>query len=171
MACRYRLVHLISPVLRLVLTLLAGTPGSSGLAEQATNFAAAHLDMLARILQEAASPATAVWAPGDEELEMAALAVGLVSLLPNAVAARAGALAGLRRDLWRLWLVLAGHDRKEGRMVSSIVVSCSSLLLPQASCFMHVSANNATVDNNFECVQALEADSSASRNLHLPVMM
>lgn len=121
-ACRYRLVHLISPVLRLVLTLLAGAPGSSGLAEQATNFAATHLDMLARLLQEAASQATASWAPGDEELEMAALAVSLLSQLPNATRS-GGALGGLRRELWRLWLVLAGRDRREGGALSSIVVS------------------------------------------------
>lgn len=111
-------------MLRLVLALLAGVPGSSGLSEQAANFASAHLDMLARVLQEAANPATAAWAPGDEELEMAALAVSLLSMLPGALSAGSkGALTGLRRDMWRLWLVLAGHDRKDGTAASSIVVS------------------------------------------------
>jgi hypothetical protein len=43
-------------VLRLVLALLAGVPGSSGLAEQAAQFTAAHMDLLARLLQEAAAP-------------------------------------------------------------------------------------------------------------------
>jgi hypothetical protein len=53
-------VHLVCPVLRLVLALLAGAPGSSGLAEQAAQFTAAHMDLLARLLQEAAAPGKAV---------------------------------------------------------------------------------------------------------------
>lgn len=142
-ALRYRLVHLVCPVLRLVLALLAGAPGSSGLAEQAAQFTAAHMDLLARLLQEAAAPATPAWSPGDEELEQAALAVSLLAALPGALAPRAGSgaaaaavsgaggvaagvLAGLRRDLWRLWLVLAGHDRRDGRAVSSIVAQLHS---------------------------------------------
>ncbi|KAF6258705.1 hypothetical protein COO60DRAFT_1638930 [Scenedesmus sp. NREL 46B-D3] len=134
-ALRYRLVHLVCPVLRLVLALLAGAPGSSGLAEQAAQFTEAHLELLARLLQEAAAPATPAWSPGDEELEQAALAVSLLAALPGAPRAAGGAaaamsgaggvaagvLAGLRRDLWQLWKELAGHDRREGRAVSSIV--------------------------------------------------
>ncbi|KAF8066245.1 NUP205 [Scenedesmus sp. PABB004] len=126
-ALRYRLVHLVCPVLRLVLALLAGAPGSSGLAEQAAAFAASHVDLLARLLQEAAAPGTPAWAPGDEELEQAALAVSLLAALPGGLLAAPGAggagsaLAGLRRDLWRLVLVLGGHDRKDGGGASSIV--------------------------------------------------
>jgi hypothetical protein len=88
--------------------------------------------------------ATPTWSPGDEELEQAALAVSLLAALPGALAPRtssgaaaaavsgaggvaAGVLAGLRRDLWRLWLVLAGHDRRNGRAVSSIVVSLTEV--------------------------------------------
>lgn len=138
-------MHLVCPVLRLVLALLAGAPGSSGLAEQAAQFTAEHMDLLARLLQEAAAPATAAWSPGDEELEQAALAVSLLAALPGALSSRsaaangaaavaAGVLAGLRRDLWRLWLVLAGHDRREGGMVSSIVVSGSWHPLPSQLC-------------------------------------
>jgi hypothetical protein len=57
-------VHLVCPVLRLVMALLAGAPGSSGLAEQAAQFTAAHMDLLARLLQEAAAPGMA----GDRSL-------------------------------------------------------------------------------------------------------
>jgi hypothetical protein len=43
-------------VLRLVLALLAGSPGSSKLVQQATAFCTTHRDLLARLLQEAAAP-------------------------------------------------------------------------------------------------------------------
>jgi hypothetical protein len=53
---RYRLVHVVCPVLRLVLALLAGASNNSGLSQQAAAFASAHVDLLARLLQEAAAP-------------------------------------------------------------------------------------------------------------------
>jgi hypothetical protein len=49
-------VKLVCPVLRLVLALLAGSPGSSKLVSQAADFCSAHQDLLARLLQEAAAP-------------------------------------------------------------------------------------------------------------------
>jgi hypothetical protein len=65
--CRYRLVHLVCPVLRLVLALLSGAPGSSGLTRgQAATFTVAHQDMLARLLQEVASPGVCGCACGHE---------------------------------------------------------------------------------------------------------
>jgi len=66
LSCRYRLVHLVCPVLRLVLALLSGAPGSSGLTQQAATFTVAHQDMLARLLQEVASPGVCGCACGDE---------------------------------------------------------------------------------------------------------
>lgn len=66
-------MHLVCPVLRLVLALLAGAPGSSGLAEQAAQFTAAHMDLLARLLQEAAAPGMHMmldwrWHSGNSQL-------------------------------------------------------------------------------------------------------
>jgi hypothetical protein len=82
--------------------------------------------------------ATATWAPGDEELEQAALAVSLLARLPGALlppsgagagagAAATGNLSGLRRDLWRLWLVLAGSDRDSSSGNNGMVSSGSAL--------------------------------------------
>lgn len=49
-------MKLVCPVLRLVLALLAGSPSSTKLVQQATAFCSAHQDLLARLLQEAAAP-------------------------------------------------------------------------------------------------------------------
>jgi hypothetical protein len=87
--------------------------------------------------------ATATWAPGDEELEQAALAVGLLARLPGALlpagaagansggGAAAGSLSSLQRDLWRLWLVLAGHDRDSGSNGTTVrpLFGCSASLV------------------------------------------
>ena len=75
----------------------------------------------AHCLLAAASPS---WTAGDEELEQAALAVSLLARLPGALrsqdallaagaapSAAAGALSGLRDDVWQLWQALAGHDK------------------------------------------------------------
>jgi hypothetical protein len=71
------------------------------------------------------------WAPGDEELEQAALAVQLVSglpelLAPDAASRRAGAL---RRPLLALWPALCGDDAKSGSPIVARVLRGKDELL------------------------------------------
>ncbi|KAI8466819.1 MAG: hypothetical protein J3K34DRAFT_524227 [Monoraphidium minutum] len=105
---RYRLVHIVAPALRLVLALVAAHPDSEKVRSQAAEFAEAHPDLLARLMTEAAAPGSMAWAPGDEELEQASLAVQLVAGLPQLLS-RAGAL---RRPLLALWPALCGDDAR-----------------------------------------------------------
>jgi hypothetical protein len=78
---RARLHSLAAPALRLVLAVLAALPHSAAAAEQAANFVEAHARALARVLRDAASPSVRGWAPGDAELEQAALVVQLLAEL------------------------------------------------------------------------------------------
>jgi hypothetical protein len=78
---RARLHSLVAPALRLVLAVLAALPHSAAAAEQAAEFVEAHARALARVLRDAASPGVRGWAPGDAELEQAALVVQLLAEL------------------------------------------------------------------------------------------
>ena len=51
--CRQRLYQIVTPVLRLVLVLLASAPGSQDVRAQASAFVAAHTQLILRLLQEA----------------------------------------------------------------------------------------------------------------------
>jgi hypothetical protein len=101
-----------------VLALVAAHPDSAKVRAQAAEFVDAHPELLARLLTEAASPGSMQWAPGDEELEQAALAVRLASGLPQLLASDGGAAAGrgaaLRRPLLALWPALCGDDARSG---------------------------------------------------------
>jgi hypothetical protein len=81
---------------------------------QAAEFVDAHPELLARLLSEAASPGSMTWAPGDEELEQASLAVQLVAGLPQLLAPdpAAGRAGALRRPLLALWPALCGDDAR-----------------------------------------------------------
>lgn len=59
---RYRLVRLVCPVLRVVLSLLGGAPGSAKMAAEALDFCRGQHKLLARLLKEAAAPG--VWRAG-----------------------------------------------------------------------------------------------------------
>ncbi|KIY92433.1 hypothetical protein MNEG_15530 [Monoraphidium neglectum] len=111
---RYRLVHLVAPALRLVLAMVVAHPDSEKVRAQAAEFVEAHPDLLARVMVEAASPGSMAWAPGDEELEQAALAVQLVSGLPQLLALdpATGRPGALRRPLLALWPALCGDDAR-----------------------------------------------------------
>ena len=54
--CRYRLVRLVCPVLRLVLSLLGGAPGSAKMVSEALEFCRGQHKLLGRLLKEAAAP-------------------------------------------------------------------------------------------------------------------
>ncbi|KXZ49324.1 hypothetical protein GPECTOR_22g918 [Gonium pectorale] len=80
---RYRLAAVAAPLLRLLLTLLAALPDHADARADAAAFAAAHHGLLTRLLSDAAGAGTRSWAPGDTELELADLALGLlVRLVP-----------------------------------------------------------------------------------------
>jgi hypothetical protein len=53
---RYRLVRLVSPVLRLVLSLLGGAPGSAKMVTEAFEFCRGQHKLLGRLLREATAP-------------------------------------------------------------------------------------------------------------------
>lgn len=53
---RYRLVRLVCPVLRLVLSLLGGAPGSAKMVSEALEFCRGQHKLLGRLLKEAAAP-------------------------------------------------------------------------------------------------------------------
>lgn len=53
---RYRLVRLVCPVLRLVLALLGGAPGSAKMVSEALEFCRGQQKLLGRLLKEAAAP-------------------------------------------------------------------------------------------------------------------
>jgi hypothetical protein len=57
---RYRLVRLVCPVLRLVLSLLGGAPGSAKMVSEALEFCRGQHKLLGRLLKEAAAPGRAL---------------------------------------------------------------------------------------------------------------
>ncbi|GLC49201.1 hypothetical protein PLESTB_000193200 [Pleodorina starrii] len=81
---RFRLNALTAPLLRLLLTVLAALPDSAAVRADAAAFASAHHKLLCRLMADAAGVGTRGWAPGDMELELADLALGLlVRLVPS----------------------------------------------------------------------------------------
>jgi hypothetical protein len=76
---RYRLVRLVCPVLRLVLSLLGGAPGSAKMVSEALEFCRGQHKLLGRLLKEAAAPGNLVaglqwssvlvarWCPPDSQ--------------------------------------------------------------------------------------------------------
>ncbi|PNW73920.1 hypothetical protein CHLRE_13g578100v5 [Chlamydomonas reinhardtii] len=81
---RYRLNALAAPLLRLLLTVLAALPDSPAVRADAAAFAAAHHGLLCRAMSDAAAAGSrGGWVPGDSELELADLGLGLlVRLVP-----------------------------------------------------------------------------------------
>ncbi|GIL51286.1 hypothetical protein Vafri_7316 [Volvox africanus] len=81
---RYRLNALTAPVLRLLLTVLAALPDSPAVRADAAGFASGHNNLLFRLMEDAAGMETRTWAPGETELELADLVLGLlVRLVPS----------------------------------------------------------------------------------------
>ena len=78
MSLRHSLFQIISPALRLVLTLITALPHSGPVREQTTVFVSTHARAFARILREAASAGVRGWEPGDGEIEQATLVVQLL---------------------------------------------------------------------------------------------
>ncbi|KAG2438910.1 hypothetical protein HYH02_010705 [Chlamydomonas schloesseri] len=84
---RYRLNALAAPLLRLLLSVLAALPDSPAVCADAAAFAAAHHGLLCRAMGDAAaSGSRGGWVPGDSELELADLALGLLVRLVPALA-------------------------------------------------------------------------------------
>jgi len=79
MSLRHRMHLLITPTLRLVLSICTALPQSDSVWEQIAEFVDTHSRTLARILRDAASPGVRGWEPSDAELDEATLAIQLLS--------------------------------------------------------------------------------------------
>ncbi|KAG2487371.1 hypothetical protein HYH03_013942 [Edaphochlamys debaryana] len=100
---RSRLNALAAPLLRLLLTLAAALPDSPALRADAAAFASAHHGLLCRLMSDAAGAGSRSWAPGDTELELADLALGLLVRLVPALPSLAPLVAeGLKAMAFKL---------------------------------------------------------------------
>eukprot|EP00798_Chlamydomonas_sp_ICE-L_P006432 gene6432-3061_t len=147
---RYRLHHLITPLMRLLHSVVASLPDSTSVKSDACQFVEGHYRMMERQLREAASPGAGAWVPGDAELEQAQLSVSLLSrLVPVWHELHPSYGEGLRHALYRLTSVFCCANSKS---VSPIVVGLTQMEL---HCGQRAGINRASVLTRTAQISAL----------------
>lgn len=147
--------HLIPPVLRLALSVVAILPDSNPVRQDARLFVNAHYRALERIIRDASSSGAGEWTPGETELEQAELVTSLLSRLVP-VWPELGPVTGesLRAALYRLAATFCCLDTKS---TSPIIRSLHSNTVSAAANGASKANNRAALISRASRVAALRA--------------